>query len=126
MSIKEPALQSLPMSLMSPKRQRDERPFFPTWSVITEREVDLESLTHTTLSNIVHDKGWTRLCSKLHNIYMEVMREFMVNFNLQITDEEEECNYETYVKGVWVPFNTNVIGHFYGVEEGSKAPAITN
>ncbi|KAL2532871.1 Uncharacterized protein Adt_06222 [Abeliophyllum distichum] len=80
---------------------------FTTWSVIAEREVDLESLSHTTLSATIHDKGWTRLCSKPHSIYMEVVREFMVNFNLAITDEEDEHAYET-------------------VPEGSDAPAITN
>ncbi|KAL2498721.1 Envelope-like protein [Abeliophyllum distichum] len=34
--------------------------------------------------------------------------------------------YETYVRGVWVPFSPDVIGHFYGVPEGSDAPNITN
>ncbi|KAL2541210.1 Uncharacterized protein Adt_02188 [Abeliophyllum distichum] len=74
----------------------------------------------------MHDKGWTRPCSKPHSIYMEVVREFTVNFNLAITDEEKECAYETYVRGVWVPFSSDVIGHFYGVPKGSEAPAITN
>ncbi|KAL2476779.1 Uncharacterized protein Adt_37515 [Abeliophyllum distichum] len=99
---------------------------FTTWSAIAEREVDLESLSHTTLSALIHDKGWTRLFSKPHNIYIEMVREFMVNFNLVINDEEEEHAYETYVQGVWVPFSPDIIGHFYGVLEGSEAPAITN
>ncbi|KAL2454319.1 hypothetical protein Adt_48178 [Abeliophyllum distichum] len=47
-------------------------------------------------------------------------------FHLAITDEEEKDAYETYVRGVWVPFSPDVIGHFYGVLEGSDAPAITN
>ncbi|KAL2456284.1 hypothetical protein Adt_46861 [Abeliophyllum distichum] len=50
----------------------------------------------------------------------------MVNFNLQITDEEEERAYEMYDRGVWVSFSPDVIGHFYSVEEGSEVPAITN
>ncbi|KAL2480182.1 Uncharacterized protein Adt_33148 [Abeliophyllum distichum] len=99
---------------------------FSSWSAIEEREVDLDSLSHTTLSAIIHDKGWTRLCSKPHSIYMEVVRKFMVNFNLAITDEEDEHAYESYVRGVWVPFSPDVIGNFYGVPEGFDAPAITN
>ncbi|KAL2475005.1 hypothetical protein Adt_35741 [Abeliophyllum distichum] len=87
---------------------------------------DFESLTNFILSTIVQEKEWTRLCSKSHNIYTEVVREFMANFNLQITDEEEEYAYHTYVRGVWVPFSPDVIGHFYGVEEGFEVPAITN
>ncbi|KAL2480420.1 hypothetical protein Adt_33386 [Abeliophyllum distichum] len=50
----------------------------------------------------------------------------MANFNLQITDEEKDHAYETYVRNILVPFSPNVIGHFYSVEEGSEAPAITN
>ncbi|KAL2542704.1 Envelope-like [Abeliophyllum distichum] len=99
---------------------------FSSWSAIVEREVDLDSLNHTTLSAIIHDNRWTRLCSKPHSIYLEVVREFMVNFNLTITDEGKEHAYETHVQGVWVPFSPDVIGHFYGVPEGSDAPAITN
>ncbi|KAL2497469.1 hypothetical protein Adt_23019 [Abeliophyllum distichum] len=56
---------------------------FSSWLAIAEREVDLDSLNHTTLSAIIHDNGWTQLCSKPHSIYMEVVREFMVNFTLQ-------------------------------------------
>ncbi|KAL2518168.1 Uncharacterized protein Adt_14415 [Abeliophyllum distichum] len=82
---------------------------FSTWSTIAEREVDLESLSHTTLSAIIYGKGWSRLCSKPYSIYMEVVREFMVNFNHAITDEEEEHTYEMYVRGVWVPCSPDVI-----------------
>ncbi|KAL2470561.1 hypothetical protein Adt_38697 [Abeliophyllum distichum] len=50
----------------------------------------------------------------------------MTNFNLQITEEKEEHAYEKYVRGVWVSFSPDVIGHFYNVDEGSEAPTIIN
>ncbi|KAL2457672.1 hypothetical protein Adt_46289 [Abeliophyllum distichum] len=57
---------------------------------------------------------------------MEVVWEFMVNFNLQITNEEEEHAYEMYVRGVWISFSLDVIGHFYSVIESSEAPTVIN
>ncbi|KAL2518941.1 Uncharacterized protein Adt_15188 [Abeliophyllum distichum] len=99
---------------------------FAKWTLLSEREVDLESLACSIISAVVQDKGWTQLCSKLHSVYPDVVREFIANFNLQITNEEDEYGYHKYVRGVWVPFSPDVIEHFYGIKEGSEALAITN
>ncbi|KAL2542699.1 hypothetical protein Adt_03677 [Abeliophyllum distichum] len=85
---------------------------FSSWSVIAEREVDLDSLNHTILSTIIHDKGWIRLCSKSYSIYMEVVQEFMLNFDFAITDEEEEQAYETMTILYWL-----ATGHNFNFEE---------
>lgn len=85
------------------------------WTPLLELPVRLSDFPGFELTTLVGICGWDRVVDRPHPAYVDLVREFYANFNVDIDTPGSEHEHQTWVRDRWISFSPEVIQDYFGL-----------